>query len=180
MRRSGIYCHTVDQWESLYLRPKPGRTLVVGSRVYRKSRPDRRNRYKEAIGIDMLNGDGVDHVMNLEVDVPYYLGPFAHIDCISVLEHSKNPWSLARNLQLLLHSGDTLYVKVPFVWRIHSYPDDYWRFTPSGIRALFPNIEWFVLQHVPGEMGAEKLESMYHKERLYFLKTEICAFGIKK
>lgn len=177
-KRSAI-CSTVDEFERQYVKPKPGKVLVVGSHIY-ATRTDRRARYPNAVGVDMVAGDGVDHVVNLEDKVPFYLGPFSHIDCISVLEHSRRPWLLAQNIEYLLHKGNTLYLQVPFVWRIHSYPDDYWRMSVAGVRALFPSIEWKALQYVPGEIGLERVSSMWHGKELYFLRTEVCGFGEKK
>jgi hypothetical protein len=39
-----------------------------------------------------------------------------------------------------LNKNGVLYVSVPFSWKFHAYPSDYWRFTPEGIRILFPKI----------------------------------------
>jgi len=33
-----------------------------------------------------------------------------------------------------------VYVSVPFAWKFHGYPSDYWRFTPQAIRLLFPDL----------------------------------------
>jgi hypothetical protein len=50
---------------------------------------------------------------------------------------------MAENIQRLLEPGGVLYVSVPFAWEIHSYPSDYWRFTPEAVRLLFPGIDFF-------------------------------------
>ena len=33
-------------------------------------------------------------------------------------------------------------MSVPWVWRFHAYPDDYWRFSWRGIQVLFPGFDW--------------------------------------
>lgn len=33
-------------------------------------------------------------------------------------------------------------MSVPWVWRYHAYPDDYFRFSWRGIMELFPSFEW--------------------------------------
>ena len=49
---------------------------------------------------------------------------------------------MAKNLEALLEKGGHLFISAPFSWEYHAFPDDYWRFTPSGIRALFQDIEF--------------------------------------
>lgn len=137
----------VRKFEQLHVRPRPGRTLVVGSRVY-NGKEDRRQRFADAVGADLLPGDGVDQVLNLEdAQAAATLGVFQHVDCVSVLEHSRRPWALAENLQRLLVPGGTLFLSVPFVWRYHAYPDDYFRFTADGVRVLFPRVQWAALSY---------------------------------
>ncbi len=54
--------------------------LVVGSKLYKK-RKDWRERLPNATGVDMLAGDGVDLVMDLEIDqLP--LNHFEYVECI--------------------------------------------------------------------------------------------------
>ena len=52
-----------DEFERLYVRPKAGRTLIVGSYIT-KGKPDRRARHADAVGIDMRDGPGVDRVID--------------------------------------------------------------------------------------------------------------------
>ena len=120
---------------------KIGRTLIVGSHVYR-GRTDRRMAYKDVIGVDMIDGEGVDYVIDLESDYLPPIGLFDHIECCSVLEHSRRPWLICANLERLLVLGGTIFVAAPFVHRLHAYPHDYFRFTVLGIKALFSKIEW--------------------------------------
>lgn len=164
-----------DEFEAAYVRPKFGRTLVVGSKVY-ATRVDRRLRYSVAVGIDMEPGPGVDVVLNLEETLPYTLGRFAHIDCISVLEHSRRPWLLAANVERLLEPGGTLYLSVPWVWRLHFYPGDYWRISVEGIRALFPAVKWSVLRYVNAG-GEDSVPNIKQDGGLYFCKTQVEGFG---
>ena len=49
---------------------------------------------------------------------------------------------MCNNLSKLLVKNGIILISVPFSWRIHGYPFDYWRFTPDGIKALFPDLEF--------------------------------------
>jgi hypothetical protein len=166
------------EFEARYVRPAEGRALIVGSRIY-QSKPDRRALYAEALGVDMLPGDGVDMVLDLEEPIPEGVGQFAHIECISVLEHSKRPWKLAENLQNLLVPRGTIHVQVPFVWRYHAYDHDYYRFTMDGVKALFPGIEWDQMMYAHESLSPKSnIPRVANKEgRIYLQRTEVVGFG---
>lgn len=167
-------------FETAYVRPKPGRALVVGSRVY-SGRPDRRILYVEAVGLDMQAGDGVDLVADLE-EAPAPGAPFAHADCVSVLEHSRRPWLLAENLERSLEPGGTLFVTVPFVWRVHGYPSDYWRFTPAGLRQLFRGITWECLRYANSKLFSEEhgVAGEQVADWTHLPRTEVYGFGVRR
>lgn len=171
----------LEIFEAEYVRPRIGRTLIVGSRIYRE-REDRRKRYADVVGVDMQDGDGVDLVLNLEHDLPKDLGRFDHVECMSVLEHSRKPWAMAANLQRLLVEEGTIFVSVPFVWRVHGYPNDYWRFTADGVRELFQGIAWKELCWAHEKLKGKPLipnEGKIEGKHPYLARTEVLGFGVK-
>jgi len=120
-----------------------GAVLEVGSKDYGNT-SSFRNIYhaNEYVGLDMENGKGVDIIQDLTTDIGELQEEyFDLIICCSVLEHVKKPWVMAENLQRLLKPGGVLYISVPWVWRYHAYPDDYFRFSWRGIIELFPGLE---------------------------------------
>ena len=166
------------QFETACVRPRAGRTLIVGSKVY-GGRADRRVLYKEALGIDLFPGEGVDRVLDLEEPLPACLGKFMHAECWSVLEHSRRPWLLAHNIEELLVVGGTLFIKVPFIWRIHNYPNDYWRFTLQGVRLLFPRIKWAALECLHTmEDSKGRVPTVLVEGHQFLARTEIHGFGV--
>jgi SAM-dependent methyltransferase len=60
--------------------------------------------------------------------------------CEQVIEHVINPCAAARNLRGLTAAGGRVIVSTPFLIRVHELPlfgmNDYWRFTPRGLRLL--------------------------------------------
>ena len=125
----------------------------------------------------MLDGPGVDHVLNLEGQLPRGLGLFDHIECISVLEHAPRPWLLAANLERLMAPGCTLHVTVPFVWRIHAYPNDYWRMTPEALPLLFPSITWEQRMLAGSALVTDQVQRVKLRGFPYMARTETCGFG---
>jgi SAM-dependent methyltransferase len=121
-----------------------GPVLEVGSRDY-GSTEDWRAVYSgnEYVGADLSAGKNVDRVLDLAAGIGDLAeGHFALIICCSVLEHVRRPWEMAANLTRLLRVGGAAYIAVPWVWRYHPYPDDYFRFSWRGIAELFPGISW--------------------------------------
>ncbi len=126
-----------------------GPILQIGSREsildqdggkWRHLFPDR-----QIIGIDVEDGDNVDFVFDI-TDKPAKLRKltghhqFNTIICAHVLEHVKNPFAAARNIEKLTTDGGTVIVTIPWVQGYHEFPDDYWRVSFSGLKILFPNL----------------------------------------
>lgn len=171
-----------QEFEAAHVFPRVGRVLIVGSHEYEASRPSRRAMFPPelTVGIDMVPGPGVDRVLDLEEPLPPDLPKFAHVDCLSVLEHSRRPWLLAANIERLMKSKATLYLSAPFVWRVHAYPDDYFRFTLAGVRSLFTCIEWDIVTYVSTKLHTDKVPAYTIDDHVYMARTEVLAFGRKR
>lgn len=167
-----------DEFERLYVRPKAGRTLIVGSYIT-KGKPDRRARHADVLGIDMRDGPGVDMVIDAHDPAVLALGQFDHIECTSVLEHSSRPWVVAENLQRLMVPGGTIFVTTPFVWPVHEYPGDFWRMTTEAFRVLFPAVAWDKLIYgnfqLDVDVRRQKIRGIHGLN--FFPRTETLGFG---
>lgn len=58
--------------------------------------------------------------------------------CEQVIEHVPDPCAAVRNLRALCRPGGHVIVSTPFLIRVHEEwgMQDYWRFTPRGLRTL--------------------------------------------
>jgi len=63
-------------------------------------------------------------------------GTFDIIVCTEVLEHTLDPFAAVKEIYRLLKSGGSLFLTVPFNFRIHGPLPDCWRFTEHGLREL--------------------------------------------
>jgi len=61
---------------------------------------------------------------------------FDYIKITEVLEHLENPDRALRECFRVLKPGGTLIASVPFLFAVHGDPDDYQRWTPSGLKKL--------------------------------------------
>ena len=96
---------------------------------------------------DMLAGGGMKnyHMLDLDngVDLrkPIKGKKFDLGICMDLLEHVSNPFVVANNIVKSLNKGAFLFVTAPFVWELHGYPKDFWRYTPDGFAELFKEME---------------------------------------
>lgn len=162
----------------------PQSVLEVGSKQYGSTIPFRRV-YPQAdyVGVDLESGEGVDVLHNLEAGVGP-LKPAELVICCSVLEHTPKPWVMAETLEAL--TSKHLYLAVPWVWRYHPYPDDYFRFSFSGVRSLFSNMEWDMAfstndgEFVPAEQGYDNSLALTQGKRKFLPYLELHCFGVKR
>lgn len=77
--------------------------------------------------------------------------------CMDLLEHTENPFTIAENIRNSLNKGALLFVTVPWVWELHYYPKDYWRFAPQGLQQLFSKMETLTIEMVRDEERGEEL-----------------------
>jgi len=88
------------------------------------------------ITLDIFPFDSVDIVCDAH-SLPLKEKSVDFILLDAVLEHVKKPWKVADECCRALKSGGKILCIVPFMHHFHAYPQDYFRFTTSGIKSLF-------------------------------------------
>jgi SAM-dependent methyltransferase len=64
---------------------------------------------------------------------------FDTVLCTQVLEHIKYPQELVDKINSILKKGGYCILSTNMAWINHAVPDDYFRFTESGLKHLFRN-----------------------------------------
>jgi SAM-dependent methyltransferase len=145
------------------------RVLQVGSRALVSDRNERNWRNLVAkrfgsrasfVGIDLLEGNNVDHVLDICGESRTFkakLGeePFDLVICRHVLEHTRRPAKAARNIESLLRPGGVAYVATPWSQAFHATPDDYWRFSVRGLMLMFERLEVISSFYSGGDVGLD-------------------------
>jgi SAM-dependent methyltransferase len=145
------------------------RVLQVGSRSLVSDRNERNWRSLVAkrfgsratfIGIDLLEGANVDHVLDICGEprtLKAKLGeePFDLVICCHVLEHTRRPAKAARNIESALRPGSVAYVATPWSQAFHATPDDYWRFSVRGLMLMFERLEIVSSFYSGGDVGLD-------------------------
>jgi len=113
--------------------------LEVGSRIHDPAAwwcTNRAMATGQWTGIDMQAGEGVDLVADIHALPDEWSGRFTGIVCSEVLEHVARPWLALPELRRVLQPGGLLVITTLFAFPEHGYPDDYYRFSRSGLHLL--------------------------------------------
>jgi SAM-dependent methyltransferase len=105
----------------------PGYEELCNLRPYFKGR--------EYIGCDIRAGLGVDRIEDAQA-LGFADSSIGTILLFDILEHLPHPEKAISEARRALSDGGLLALSVPFNYRLHGFPSDYWRFTASGIYTL--------------------------------------------
>jgi SAM-dependent methyltransferase len=72
--------------------------------------------------------------------LPFESDQFDYVLSFAVLEHTRRPWDVAREMCRVLKPGGELWVDYPFLQPLHGYPHHFFNATPMGNASLFE--EW--------------------------------------
>ena len=90
---------------------------------------------RDYTGLDMRPGPGVDCVANVE-KLPQPDGSVGTVIACNTFEHVRRFWRGFDEIHRVLRPDGVFLVSCPFYFRIHQYPQDYWRFTPAALETL--------------------------------------------
>jgi hypothetical protein len=88
------------------------------------------------IGVDMREGPGVDQVEDFETRTSFADGSVGTILSSDTVEHVYDVFHFMRETERILAPGGVLLLISVMYFPIHSYPYDYWRFTPEAFKRL--------------------------------------------
>lgn len=91
-------------------------------------------------------------------DLPYEDESFDCVIMNQVLEHCKKPWLCVEEAYRVLNKGGMLIASSPFMYQVHDWPGDFFRFTPEGLLCLTENagFEEVLLKHRSGNADMVK------------------------
>lgn len=92
------------------------------------------------INVDMDKKADVDVITDAH-NVPFRNEVFDLIITFKMLEHVRNPWTVAKEIYRTLKRGGQTYAKAAFLEPFHGSPADYFRFTQDGLREVFKDFK---------------------------------------
>jgi len=121
----------------------PKRVLDVGSRHINGTVKDcireaEMGAPDEIIGIDFVDGENVDIVMNgHDLVEKFGENSFDAVMCTETLEHDNKFWITVEQMRKVVKPGGWLLITVPGIHFFrHDYPSDYYRFTDSALKEV--------------------------------------------
>lgn len=118
-----------------------GKCLLVGDSL--KGKGNDKVLIKNTAIIDMLpKGCEIIAPTYPDVDVqcmPYKDDTFDFVISDQVLEHVRNPWLASSEIERVLKPGGWIIITTCLMNHVHGVPEDYFRFTPDGLKVLFEN-----------------------------------------
>jgi SAM-dependent methyltransferase len=93
---------------------------------------------EEYLGCDIRRGLGVDRIEDAN-SLTFQESSVGAVLMFEILEHLPAPARALEEARRVLREDGVLAMSVPFHYRIHGFPTDYWRFTSSGVYELLSN-----------------------------------------
>lgn len=90
----------------------------------------------EWTGMDMQVGHNVDVACSLQSMPAEWIGRFSGVLCSEVLEHVDRPWLALPKLRAVMQPDALLIVTTLFAFPEHGFPDDFYRYSRSGLALL--------------------------------------------
>ena len=110
-----------------------GSLRVSGQEILADMRPYFPN--QTFVGCDMRPGLGVDRIENVE-RLGLLNNSVGTVICLDTLEHVEDVIQAMKEMYRVLKPGGLLVITSVMNFCIHSYPSDYWRFTPMAFQFL--------------------------------------------
>ena len=138
----------------------------------------------EYVGLDMQEGTNVDVVHDITTGLgPFEKDYFELVICPSVLEHVDRPWLAAEMITQISQPNGIIYLSVPWMWRFHGYPSDYWRISPKAIPVLFPDFKWGKMHATSNRPGSpieiKENPSGFDTQGASYVPTMVNVIGVK-
>ncbi|NWF39497.1 class I SAM-dependent methyltransferase [Mariprofundus sp. NF] len=91
------------------------------------------------IGIDVYEGEFVDHIVKHDEAWPIETASMENVICTQVLEHVQDVDEVLNEIYRVLVPGGEVLITAPFIYQEHGAPNDFRRFSYYGVLSLLSN-----------------------------------------
>lgn len=129
------------------------------------------------IGVDFVEGKGVDVILDDPYSLPFEDESVDAIVCSSCFEHSDMFWLVFNEILRILKPTGLVYINAPSNGYVHRYPVDCWRFYPDAGNAL---VTWakrsgydpVLLESFIGHRAADNMDGAWNDFVAVFAKSQ--------
>jgi SAM-dependent methyltransferase len=100
------------------------------------------------------------HLVEPGQPLPFADNSFDCVISLNTLEHIYDAAAVLRETFRVVKPGGKVHVTVPFMFRIHGHPDDYFRATPSWWRETFERVGFSELELAPLVWGRSSTRNL--------------------
>ena len=116
-----------------------GSVLVIGSGHHNYSRNVKKSSF--LVHSDLIKHDNVEIIMDAHFS-SFKSNSFDSVIATEVFEHLKKPFIVSTNIYDLLKTNGILVISIPFMFRIHADPYDYFRYTKYTLYEMFKDFSY--------------------------------------
>lgn len=129
------------------------------------------------IGVDFVEGKGVDVILDDPYSLPFEDESIDAIVCSSCFEHSDMFWLVFNEILRILKPTGLVYINAPSNGYVHRWPVDCWRFYPDAGNAL---VNWakrsgydpVLLESFVGHRASDSLDGAWNDFVAVFAKSQ--------
>jgi SAM-dependent methyltransferase len=92
--------------------------------------------HQEWVGLDVTESLYAEYVGSVYDMNMFEEASFESVVFSEVLEHLEYPDKALKEIHRILKDGGKMVISAPMTWYVHYYPEDYFRFSPIGLRRL--------------------------------------------
>ncbi len=98
----------------------------------------------EYVGCDMREGPSVDRIEDI-TRLSAADGSVGTLICLNTLEHVFDIRAGFSEIARVVAADGMAIINVPFYFKVHDYPGDFWRITPEGMEKITAPFPWRIV-----------------------------------
>ncbi len=142
---SASYFKIIESTLKKYIK---GKTLDAGAGNL-NSRNLLKKYCQQYVSMDIENNDGLDLISDIQNMKEIESESFDSVFSSQVLEHVPEPWKACKEIYRILKPGSYTVITVPHLSGLHDLPNDYYRYTPYGIKHLMQRTGFTIMEEQP-------------------------------
>lgn len=93
--------------------------------------------YQNLLNIEVYPSRSADLIVDSSCVYPIRSASLDGIGCFAVLEHTRQPWLVVKEIKRMLRRGGKVFIDWPFLQPVHGYPSHYFNATREGLKTIF-------------------------------------------